>query len=380
MYREPGDVADAAGPAPRAARRPHAARHAALVDAHVRGILRNPTYTGQVYAQRTRTARPRIRRSATHPIGRPHGTAVPQPAEAGSRSGRSRRVVSRGALRPGAGQAGDEPRLRPAQQHGARVPAARPGQLRLLRSGLHGPRGHQRAEPLLPLQRQGAQHLSRTARDALPGALHPGRPARRAGLARPVRAADATRSRRRRPSPGRTAAAWLPQELQARRETLRRGQAQLRQQLERLTEAYLRAVIPLDEYERRRRELEQRAQALAAQEEQLRRRRAAGRQLAGVAASLETFCERVQGGLAQADFEQRRQLVLLLIDRVIVTDGEVEIRYVLPPAPRASTSAFVICVKTTSGTLGVRSMFGACIHIRAVRCTVIRPDWRLWTC
>src|SRR3954471_2358931 len=31
--------------------------------------------------------------------------------------------------------------------------------------------------------------------------------------------------------------------------------------------------------------------------------------------------------------QQRRQLVLLLIDRVVVTDAEVEIRYVLPTSP-----------------------------------------------
>src|ERR671915_1175607 len=47
----------------------------------IRGILRNPTYTGQVYAQRTRYRAPSRRRSATHAIGRPHGTAVPQPAD-----------------------------------------------------------------------------------------------------------------------------------------------------------------------------------------------------------------------------------------------------------------------------------------------------------
>ena len=47
----------------------------------IRGILRNPTYTGQVYAQRTRYRPPQIRRSATHPLGRPHGTATPQPSE-----------------------------------------------------------------------------------------------------------------------------------------------------------------------------------------------------------------------------------------------------------------------------------------------------------
>jgi site-specific DNA recombinase len=38
----------------------------------------------------------------------------------------------------------------------------------------------------------------------------------------------------------------------------------------------------------------------------------------------------VRHGLAQATFEQRRTLVELLIDRVIVTDGAVEIRYVMP--------------------------------------------------
>ena len=59
--------------------------------------------------------------------------------------------------------------------------------------------------------------------------------------------------------------AWLPQELLARREALRRGRAHLQQHIERLTDAYLRAVIPLDEYERRRRELEQRVNALAEQ-------------------------------------------------------------------------------------------------------------------
>src|SRR4051812_40560116 len=124
--------------------------------------------------------------------------------------------------------------------------------------------------------------------------------------------------------------AWLPQELLARRETLRRGQAHLRQQLERLTDAYLRAVIPLDEYERRRRDLEQRMQALAGQEEQLRGDAARRQQLAGVAASLQAFRERIEHGLDQASFEGRRQLVLLLIDRVVVTDADVEIRYVLP--------------------------------------------------
>jgi site-specific DNA recombinase len=45
----------------------------------VRGILKNPVYTGRVYANRTRYRDAQVRRSATHPIGRPHGSATPLP-------------------------------------------------------------------------------------------------------------------------------------------------------------------------------------------------------------------------------------------------------------------------------------------------------------
>src|SRR3712207_5430025 len=39
--------------------------------ATLRGVLSNPAYTGQVYAGRWRARAPRVRRSATHPIGKP---------------------------------------------------------------------------------------------------------------------------------------------------------------------------------------------------------------------------------------------------------------------------------------------------------------------
>ena len=52
------------------------------------------------------------------------------------------------------------------------------------------------------------------------------------------------------------------------------------------------------------------------------------------------FCRRVQAGLADASFEQRRQLVELLIDRVVVTEDEVEIRYVIPTGPRGEQTRF----------------------------------------
>src|SRR5690349_471374 len=123
---------------------------------------------------------------------------------------------------------------------------------------------------------------------------------------------------------------WLAQELQARQQGLRRGQASLGQQLERLTEAYLGGVVLLDEYRRRRSDLEERQHQLEEQARQLDAQADRQKELAGLSGAIEDFCQRVRQGLAQATFEQRRSLVELLIDRVIVTDGEVEIRYVMP--------------------------------------------------
>ena len=100
--------------------------------------------------------------------------------------------------------------------------------------------------------------------------------------------------------------------------------------MERLTEAYQLGVIPLPEYQRRRQAVEDRAQALHAQADQLEAQVDRQAQLAGWATSAADFCRRVQSGLADADFARRRQLVELLIDRVVVTDDEVEIRYVIP--------------------------------------------------
>src|SRR3954471_11293790 len=49
---------------------------------------------------------------------------------------------------------------------------------------------------------------------------------------------------------------------------------------------------------------------------------------------MEEFCRRVREGLDQATWEQKRQLIEWLVVRVIVTDGEVEIRYAIPTRPR----------------------------------------------
>ena len=61
---------------------------------------------------------------------------------------------------------------------------------------------------------------------------------------------------------------WLPQELHARRENLRKARVSLEHHMERLTDAYLANVLQLEEYKRRHQELEQRLQSVAQQSRQ----------------------------------------------------------------------------------------------------------------
>ena len=134
--------------------------------------------------------------------------------------------------------------------------------------------------------------------------------------------------------------AWLPQELQARRAGLRRGRAALVQQRERLTEAYLGGALGLQEYQRRRAELEQRLAALAQQDAQLAAEAEQQDDTARLAAHAADFCRRVCEGLERADFARKRALVELLVDRVVVTDDLVEIRYVVPSSPAGERQRF----------------------------------------
>jgi site-specific DNA recombinase len=126
---------------------------------------------------------------------------------------------------------------------------------------------------------------------------------------------------------------WLPQELRARIDGLKKAENQLERQQERLLEAYLPGIVTLPEFERKRRELAQKQEALRLQRAQLEARAAQQVELGQVAASIEAFCAQVRPVLEQATFAQRRQLVELLVDRVIVTDSVVEIRYVIPTRP-----------------------------------------------
>ncbi len=127
--------------------------------------------------------------------------------------------------------------------------------------------------------------------------------------------------------------AWVPQELQARREQLRQGRLHLERQCDRLTDAYQAGVLPLAEYQQRRHAVEEQMASLEHQAHQIASQVEQHKELAGVLSSIGAFCQRIRAGLEEATFAQKRQLVELLIDRVVVTNADVEIRYVLPTSP-----------------------------------------------
>jgi site-specific DNA recombinase len=99
-------------------------------------------------------------------------------------------------------------------------------------------------------------------------------------------------------------------------------------------------VLPLAEYKRRRQDLDQRLESLDNQARQIEANVHQQMELASLTSSITAFCQRVNRGLLEATFEQKRQLVELLIDRVVVTMEEVEIRYVVPTSPQSEQIRF----------------------------------------
>lgn len=305
--------------------------------ATVRGILSNPVYTGQVYAGRMRYRPARIRRSATHPIGRPHDSGTLVAASEWILVTQVPAIVSQEQF--------DlvQSKLSKNQLFARRNNTAHDYLLRALVSCGHcqlacigrtlanSSYSYYVCSGKVKAAAKGRELCS--ARFAPAGQLDA---LVWQDLCEVLTHPDELTHALERAHGGH----WLPQELQARRENLRKGRSSLGQQLDRLTEAYLHNVIPLPEYERRRRELEQRDHALAEQETQLSAQAKRHTEVAELAVAIDDFCARVRSGLANASFEQKRSLIELLIDRVIVTDSEVEIRYVIPTHPRSEHVRF----------------------------------------
>src|SRR6516164_8556238 len=295
--------------------------------ASVRGILRNPAYAGRALTNRTRVAPARRRKSAMLPAGRGVSHA-PRPPEDWIE-------VPVPPIVPEDTFAQVQAKLDTNQQGAAR---------------------NTRHEYLLrALVSCGACRLACTGRQLNPGYRY----YLCRGRTDPLRAAEGRRCTARYIPAGQLddlvwddpcalltdpaqvtraltraqGGAWLPQELQARQAAINQALGQLERQQQRLLDAYLAEVLGLPELQRKRQELDRRHATLLAQQRQLDAAAGQRLELQAVADGIERFCQAIRAGLAAATFEQRRQLAELLIDRVIVTDSQVEIRYVLPTSP-----------------------------------------------
>ena len=169
---------------------------------------------------------------------------------------------------------------------------------------------------------------------------------------------------------------WLPHELRSRLAALTQAAQELERYQERLLEAYLAKVIEMPEFERKRKEISQKCDALQKQSLQLQATASQRIALSQVTESIEAFCAKIRPVLEQADFNQKRQLVELLVDRVIVTNGDVEIHYVIPTQPEGPHIPFCrLCLdyrsrrKARVGSSGNKSLFlksggGCCVQAR----------------
>ena len=134
--------------------------------------------------------------------------------------------------------------------------------------------------------------------------------------------------------------AWVPQELRRRQATLHSVRASVARQRQRLLEAYLAEVIDLACFQRQDQSLAGQQADLLAREREVAAQGERLAEVSAIAQSMTQVLHQLGAGLDQAGFEQRRQLVELLIDRVVVTDGHVEIRYVIPTTPGSTKTRF----------------------------------------
>ena len=118
---------------------------------------------------------------------------------------------------------------------------------------------------------------------------------------------------------------------------LEKSITQLKRRMGRLIDAYENGWLDKSDFEPRIRRVKER---LAREEQVLeqQQRELSSDELRLLVGQFTTFAEQMAGGLEQADFATKRQLLRLLIQRIEVDEDEVRIVYnhtLLPPAPLA---------------------------------------------
>jgi site-specific DNA recombinase len=176
-------------------------------------------------------------------------------------------------------------------------------------------------------------------------------------LAHPERLAE--EYRRRLQSPGRAKRQEQP--------TLDTQIGKLRQGLARLIDSYAEGLIDKQEFEPRITRLRQRLTALEAQAQQIQDEAALQTELQMIIGRLEDFAAQVHGGLADADWTSKRELIRALVKRVEVTHSEVNVVFRVDQRPTDPAPAKKsLQLRRWSGVTRTRQ----CVPALRARCVV----------
>src|SRR5512132_243714 len=303
----------------------------------IRGLLTNPAYKGQAASGRLRTAPARQRKSALEPIGKGVGTMAHPPQEW--------ITVPVPAL-VAAEQFDLVQRRLAANQQNARRNATRPyllralvscGVCRLACTGVTRTATDTRYRYYRCLGKQARVSSGRSS--CCPARFIPATQLDElvwVDLCAVLQQPELVTQALERAHSG----AWVPQELRRRQASLRQVRASVTRQRQRLLEAYLAEAIDLACFQRQDRGLAGQEADLRAREREVAAQGERLVQVSAIAQSMTQVLQQLRVGLGQASFQQRRQLVELLIDRVVVTDGHVEIRYVIPTTDPSTKTRF----------------------------------------
>lgn len=148
--------------------------------------------------------------------------------------------------------------------------------------------------------------------------------------------------------------------------------AKLRRGMDRLIDSYTEGLIERREFEPRLAGFRQRIQGWETQANAMRDEAAQRRTLSLIIGRLEEFSERVQNSLTTADWQQRRELIRLLVKRVEIDRQDVNVVFRVepphyPPSPNSSDAAGGFLQDCRRGDLSVGSQYSARRHGTALR-------------
>lgn len=128
----------------------------------------------------------------------------------------------------------------------------------------------------------------------------------------------------------RKAQSQMPDDIEAQMKQADLALRCLKAQEDRVTDAYINEAMELDRYKAEMEKLRQRRKELERAAQELDRRERQEIESRKALEHLERFCRQVSQGLDAMTFEERQQLLRLLVERITVEDGRVRIETVIP--------------------------------------------------